>query len=89
MTLHLIQRIPVLRLCRGLPASRFATLLAIGLPGIQFIQDPLDFDSRPHHTSLDTGDYPREDDLRQAAGVMATVVYQVAMQDGLVPQSPS
>ncbi len=59
---------------------------AVGLPGFQFIQDPLDYDSRTHHASFDTGDYLREDDLRQAAVVLATVVYQVAMRDGLVPR---
>ena len=59
---------------------------AVGLPGFQFIQDPLDYDSRTHHSNFDTADYLREDDLRQAAVVMATVIYQVAMQDGLVPR---
>ena len=51
------------------------------------IQDPLDYESRSHHSSFDVGDYLREDDLRQAAVVMATVVYQVAMQDALVPRA--
>jgi Zn-dependent M28 family amino/carboxypeptidase len=62
-------------------------MVRLGLPAFQFIQDPLDYDSRTHHTSFDTGDYLREDDLRQAAVVLATVVYQVAMRDGLVPRT--
>ena len=60
---------------------------SVGLPGFQFIQDPLDYESRSHHSSFDVGDYLREDDLRQAAVVMATVVYRVAMQDALVPRA--
>ncbi len=59
---------------------------ALGLPAFQFIQDPLDYDSRVHHSDLDVGDYLREDDLKQAAVVMASVVYHVAMRDSLIPR---
>jgi hypothetical protein len=59
---------------------------ALGLPAFQFIQDPLDYESRVHHSDLDIGDYLREADLKQAAVVMASVVYQVAMRDSLIPR---
>ncbi len=59
---------------------------AVGLPAFQFIQDPLDYDSRLHHSDLDIGDFLREADLRQAAVVLASVVYQVAMRDSLIPR---
>ncbi len=59
---------------------------ALGLPAFQFIQDPLDYDSRVHHSDLDVGDYLREGDLEQAAVVMASVVYRVAMRDSLMPR---
>ena len=44
---------------------------AVGLPGFQFIQDPLDYESRVHHSSIDTLDHLKADDLRQAAVVLA------------------
>jgi carboxypeptidase Q len=62
------------------------SFVAVGLPGFQFIQDPLDYDSRVHHSHLDTADYLVEDDLEQAAAVMASVVYHLAMRDSLVPR---
>jgi hypothetical protein len=61
---------------------------ALGLPAFQFIQDPLDYDARVHHSDLDVGDYLREADLEQAAVVMASVVYHVAMRDALIPRTP-
>lgn len=62
------------------------SFVAVGLPGFQFIQDPLDYDSRVHHSHLDTADYLVEVDLEQAAAVMASVVYHLAMRDSLVPR---
>jgi hypothetical protein len=62
------------------------SFIAVGLPGFQFIQDPLDYESRVHHSHLDVGDYLVEDDLRQAATVMASVVYHLATRDSLVPR---
>jgi hypothetical protein len=54
---------------------------AIGLPGYQFIQDPLDYDSRVHHSNLDTVDHMRADDMRQASVVMAGMLWQAANSD--------
>jgi hypothetical protein len=54
-------------------------LQRLGLPAFQFIQDPLDYFSRVHHTDLDTFDHLRADDMRQAAVVLASVLYQAAM----------
>jgi hypothetical protein len=61
---------------------------AIGLPGYQFIQDPLDYDSRVHHSNLDTVDHLRGDDLRQAATIMAAVLLQAANSDKDLPRMP-
>ena len=63
-------------------------LQAIGLPGYQFIQDPLDYGTRTHHSNLDTLDHARGDDLRQAATVMAGMLLQAAMSDKELPRSP-
>lgn len=62
-------------------------LQAIGLPGYQFIQDPLDYDSRVHHTSLDTLDHMRADDMRQAAVIMAGMLWQAANSDKELPRA--
>lgn len=62
------------------------SFVAVGLPGFQFIQDPLDYDSRVHHSHLDTADYLVEEDLKQSAAVMASVAYHLAMRDSLVPR---
>jgi len=60
---------------------------AIGLPGYQFIQDPLDYDSRVHHTSLDTVDHMRAEDMRQAAVIMAGMLWQAANSDKELPRA--
>lgn len=61
---------------------------AVGLTGYQFIQDPLDYDSRVHHTSIDTVDHLRGDDLRQAATIMAAMLLQAANSDKDLPRPP-
>lgn len=61
---------------------------AVGIPGFQFIQDPLDYDSRVHHTRLDTYDHLRIDDLKQAAAVLASVLLHAANRDEPLPRMP-
>ena len=53
-------------------------LSRLGLPAFQFIQDPLDYETRVHHSDLDTFDHLRPDDLRQAAVVLATLLLDAA-----------
>ena len=60
----------------------------VGLPGYQFIQDPLDYSARLHHTNIDTMDHLRPDDLRQAATVMAGVLLAAANDKDTLPVSP-
>lgn len=50
----------------------------LGLPAFQFIQDPLDYRTRVHHTDLDLFDHLRIDDLRQAAVVLAVILVDAA-----------
>ena len=57
-----------------------------GLPGFQFIQDPRDYESRTHHTNLDTYDHLSEPDLKQAAVVEAIFLYDTAMRDEMLPR---
>ncbi len=59
---------------------------AVGLPGFQFIQDPLDYGSVTHHSDMDVYDHAIPGDLMQAAAVIANVVYQAANLDSLLPR---
>ncbi len=59
---------------------------AAGIPGFNFIQDPIEYSSRTHHTYLDTYDHLMIDDLKQAAVVVAATAYQLAMRDEMIPR---
>jgi carboxypeptidase Q len=61
---------------------------AVGIPGFQFIQDPLEYGTRTHHTNMDSYDRVIENDLVQASVIMASVVYHTAMRDELMPRKP-
>ncbi len=61
---------------------------AVGLPGFQFIQDPLDYDVRTHHTNMDFSDRVPEEDLKQSCVVMAVFAYNAAMRDAMFPRKP-
>jgi carboxypeptidase Q len=58
----------------------------VGLPGFQFIQDPLDYGPLTHHTSADTYDHAVPADLMQASAVIASVVYQAANREERLPR---
>lgn len=60
----------------------------IGLPGFQFIQDPIEYDTRTHHSSMDVYERVQEEDAKQASIIMATFVYQAAMRDEKLPRKP-
>jgi Zn-dependent M28 family amino/carboxypeptidase len=62
-------------------------LSRLGLPAFQFIQDPLDYGSRVHHTDLDTFDHLRPEDLRQAAAVLATVLLNASKSEAPLPRN--
>ncbi len=61
---------------------------AIGLPGFQFIQDEIEYDTRTHHSNQDNYDRIQADDMKQAATIMAAFVYQTAMMDEKIPRKP-
>ena len=61
---------------------------AVGIPGFQFIQDPLDYESRTHHSNMDTYERLQAADLKQAAVVEAIFVYNTAMRDQMLPRKP-
>jgi hypothetical protein len=61
---------------------------AIGLPGFQFIQDEIEYDSRTHHSNQDVFDRVQADDMKQAATIMAAFIYNAAMRDEKLPRKP-
>ncbi|MBV8630468.1 MAG: M20/M25/M40 family metallo-hydrolase [Silvibacterium sp.] len=61
---------------------------AVGIPGFQFIQDDLDYESRTHHSNQDVYERLQAADLRQAAVVEAIFVYNAAMRDQMMPRKP-
>ncbi|MEI7587985.1 MAG: M20/M25/M40 family metallo-hydrolase [Chitinophagia bacterium] len=59
----------------------------VGLPGFQFIQDPMEYDTRTHHSNMDVYDHVSEDDLKQVATVVATFVFDAAQRDQKLPRN--
>lgn len=59
---------------------------AVGIPGFQFIQDEIEYDTRTHHTNMDSYDHLQADDLKQIATVVASFVYNSAMMEEKLPR---
>ena len=61
---------------------------AVGIPGFQFIQDPMDYGTRTHHSNMDTYERLQASDLKQLAVVEAIFVYNAAMREQMIPRKP-
>jgi len=61
---------------------------AVGIPGFQFIQDPIEYETRTHHSNMDVYDRLQPDDLKQIAVIVASFVYDTAMRDQMLPRKP-
>ncbi len=61
---------------------------AVGIPGFQFIQDPIEYETRTHHSNMDTYDHLSIEDLKQAAIVIAAFVYNTAQRNDMLPRKP-
>lgn len=61
---------------------------SVGIPGYQFIQDPLDYSARIHHTSIDSYDHLKAEDMRQAAVILASILLSAANSDEPLPRMP-
>ncbi len=60
----------------------------VGVPGFNFIQDPIEYFTRTHHTFADRYERLVIDDLKQAAVVVAATAYHLAMRDEMMPRKP-
>jgi len=61
---------------------------AVGIPGFQFIQDPVEYMTRTHHSNEDVYERIQRDDMMQAAVILAGYVYDAAMRDTMLPRKP-
>ena len=61
---------------------------AVGIPGFQFIQDPIEYETRTHHSNMDVYDRLQPDDLKQMAVIVASFVFETAMRDQMMPRKP-
>lgn len=61
---------------------------AVGIPAFQFIQEPLEYSTRTHHSNMDVYDHISKGDLMQASAIMASFVYHTAMREEMIPRKP-
>ncbi|MCL6481276.1 MAG: M20/M25/M40 family metallo-hydrolase [Firmicutes bacterium] len=73
---------------RGTGGTDHLAFDAVGLPGFQFIQDPMDYSTLTHHSNMDTFERLQEADLKQMAVIVAAFVYHAANRNELLPRKP-
>ena len=73
---------------RGTRGTDHTSFDAVGLPGFQFIQDPIEYSTRTHHTNLDLFERIQASDLIQNAAIIASFVYHTANRDEVLPRKP-
>ena len=73
---------------RGGGGTDSGSFNAAGLPGINFSQDPLEYQSHTWHTNLDTYERVVENDVKQAAIIVASTVWHLAMAEARLPRQP-
>ncbi len=61
---------------------------AVGLPGFQFIQDPMDYETRTHHSDMDTVDRLHPFDLEQGAILEAIFLWNTSQREAMLPRKP-
>jgi carboxypeptidase Q len=61
---------------------------AVGLPGFQFIQDPMEYDTRTHHSNMDSYDRIQRGDMMQMSAIVASMVYHTAQREEKLPRKP-
>ena len=73
---------------RGTGGTDHTSFDAVGLPGFQFIQDDIEYDTRTHHSNMDVYERLQSKDLMQNAVIVASFVYNAATRDELFPRKP-
>jgi carboxypeptidase Q len=62
---------------------------AVGLPGFQFIQDPIEYNTRTHHSNADVYERIEADDMKFNSAVLASFAWQAAQRDEKLPRKPA
>jgi Zn-dependent M28 family amino/carboxypeptidase len=73
---------------RSVASTDHAAFDQVGIPAFQFMVDRLEYNSRTHHSNMDTFDRVQKDDMVQQATVIAVFAYNAAMRDGKLPRKP-
>jgi len=73
---------------RGTGGTDHVSFDEAGLPGFQFIQDPIEYETRTHHTNMDVYERIQAADLKQMAVIVASFVYMTANAEQLLPRKP-
>jgi carboxypeptidase Q len=73
---------------RGAGGTDHVSFDEVGLPGFQFIQDPIEYEPRTHHTNMDVYERIQEADLKQMAVIVASFVYMTANSNAQLPRKP-
>lgn len=73
---------------RGTGGTDHVSFDEVGLPGFQFIQDPIEYETRTHHTNMDVYERIQEADLKQMSVIVATFAYMTANAEQLLPRKP-
>jgi len=73
---------------RSVGGTDHLTFDNLGLPGFQFIQDPIEYDTRTHHSNQDTFERLQKDDLMKNAAIVASWAYLAANRESLLPRKP-
>jgi Zn-dependent M28 family amino/carboxypeptidase len=73
---------------RGTGGTDHLSFDAVGLPGFQFIQDPVEYNSRTHHSNMDVYERIQAPDMMKNAVVVASFVYLTANRDEKLPRKP-
>jgi carboxypeptidase Q len=73
---------------RGTGGTDHVSFDEVGLPGFQFIQDPIEYETRTHHTNMDVYERIQTADLKQMAVIVASFVYMTANAAELLPRKP-
>jgi len=61
---------------------------AVGVPGFQFIQDPIDY-GKGYHTNMDVYERMQQTDMMQASIIIATMVYNTSQRNEKLPRKPT
>ncbi len=73
---------------RGTGGTDHVSFDEAGLPGFQFIQDPIEYETRTHHTNMDVYERIQAADLKQMAVIVASFAYMTANAEQLLPRKP-